>query len=127
MVRGVCATEYKSLVAHKVLLDSDQLSFTVPSPGRQCACLVPRLEGGGLGLEFVSSDPVPPQGPWGNPMAGRCFKDLFLAGIVLTVLVVSRCVRVPAGWVRVPAGGGSGSGRRLGFVSGASRSRENLA
>ena len=39
-------------------------------------------------------------------MAGRCFNDLFLAGIVFTVFVVWRVgFGVPAGW-------GSGSGRR---------------
>ena len=110
MVRGVRATECKSLVAHTVLLDSDQLSFTVPSLGRQCAGLLPKPEGG-LVLELLSTDPVPPPGVTGEPMAGRCFKDLFLAGIVLTVSSRVRFGFRPVGFgfrpvgVRVPAGG----------------------
>ena len=123
MVRGVHATECKSLVAHKVLLDSDQLSFTVPSP----ADSVPvwsEAEGKGLVLMFVSTDPVPLGGhgetPW---QVGASMFFFWLASSSPPSLSSA----LGSGWfrpvgVRVPVGGGPGSGRRLGFVSGASGS-----
>ena len=127
MVRGVSATECKFLTAHKVLLDSDQLSFTVPSP----ADSVPvwsEAEGKGLVLMFVSTDPVPLGGhgetPW-QVGASKIYFWLASSSRSSSSNALGSGFR-PVG-VRAPAGWGSGSGRRLGFVSGASGSRGNLA
>ena len=84
---GVRATEYKSLVAHKVWLDSDQLSSTVPSPADSVPVWF-RGRGEGVGASVCIHRPCTPRGSWGNPMAGRCFNVLFLAGIVFTAFVV---------------------------------------
>ena len=84
---GVRATEYKSLVAHKVWLDSDQLSSTVPSPADSVPVWF-RGRGEGVGASVCIHRPWTPRGSWGNPVTGRCFNVLFLAGIVFTALVV---------------------------------------
>ena len=66
---GVRATECKSLVAHKVLLDSILLLLTAPFPAEQCACLSVYLYGsaaeGAVGVRV--SDPVTPRMSWGTP------------------------------------------------------------
>ena len=93
-------------MADKVLLDSDQPSFTVPSPADSVPVWF-RGRGGRVGVSVHIYPPtLYPSGVMGgNPVAGRCFKDLGPAGIAFTVFVVWRVgFGVPAGW-------GSGSGR----------------
>ena len=123
---GARATEYKSLVAHKVWLDSDHCR----SPFRPRQNSVPvwfRGRGGGSVLVFASTDPVPLGGhgetPWQVGASMFCF---WLASSSPHSLSSALGSGFPAGW-------GSGSSRRgsgfrpavgLGFVSGASGQHE---
>ena len=93
------ATECKSLVAHKVLLDSILLLFTAPFPAEQCACLSVYLYGsaaeGAVGVRV--SDPVTPRMSWGTPHGRtdapkmiKLRRSSILPVIVFTVLIVWR-------------------------------------
>ena len=95
---GVRATECKSLVAHKILLDSILLLSTAPFPAEQCACLslivrialdalcqrspigpaeqcacLPAVGGVGVSrgacLRSAKYQPCTPRVPWGNQPA----------------------------------------------------------
>ena len=123
---GARATEYKSLVAHKVWLDSDHCR----SPFRPRQNSVPvwfRGRGGGSVLVFASTDPVPLGGhgetPWQVGVLQCSVSGWHRLHRLRSLALWVRGSR-PVG-VRVQS---AGSGFRpavgLGFVSGASGQHE---